>query len=118
MKKKIKKESFFKGKKIEFVLLISFLFFLLLFIGMVVYYNLENSSNILDRLGEKCLESCKEDIVNFDWYLLSYTINEFEGTIQCDCIRKARDLGGYSQRRGVEERIVYLDLRTFEKINS
>lgn len=119
MKKKSKKESFFEGKKFDKILLISLIFFLFLIVAIIIYYNMGGFSlKEFDELKENCLERCsEEDSINFNWDLMSYVVNESEGTIQCNCVRKSRDSLGYTQGVGLETKTLYLDLQTFEEIN-
>ena len=49
---------------------------------------------------------------------MSYVVNESEETIQCNCVRKSGDARGYTQGVSLETKTIYLDLQTFEKIDS
>lgn len=103
-----------KNKK-EIIFLTVFIFSAILFLIIVIHVNLTYSGYKQNKIEERCLEICDE-INDFKWDLLEYTINETYGFVDCVCIRKIRDSIGFTQGVGVFTEHLYFDLNTFEKI--
>lgn len=109
------KKNFFDGKEI---ILAGFLALILIILILWLDVNKESFNLGYSEFGKKCLENCEQiDGVNFNWDLMSYHLNETFGFIECKCVRKIRDSIGFTQGVGIETRILYIDMKTFEIIN-